>query len=185
MNSASPGIRSRHTALACIIMIMTLLTLTAACTQDDDPKKDSKVQTGDLIPTFSITMSDGRTLTDSDFSGRGGLILFFSTGCPDCRMELPSVQGAYDAFLDTPEDIRPLFVCIARGQTDPDIAAYWSLAGLSLPYSEQSDRSVYNLFATSGIPRIYIVGPDMRVRTLYSDTSRPSAATLVSDLSSL
>lgn len=167
-------------------LLIGILVLTARCA-DDDPKEGSRVHEGDRIPAFTVSMSDGSTVSDSNFAGRGGLILFFNTGCADCRMELPAVQQAYEAFYGNDAEIdddcgKPLFLCVARGQTDPDIAAYWQMENISLPYSPQADNHIYTLFADSGIPRIYIIDADLRVCRIYDDKSRPTAEKLVADL---
>ena len=46
-------------------------------------------------------------------------------------------------------------VAIAREETEESIQAFWEAHGLSIPYSPQSDRRVYNLFAIITIPRVY------------------------------
>ena len=50
---------------------------------------------------------------------------------------------------------------------------YWSqklkCAQLSLPYSAQDDRTLYNQFARQGIPRIFIVDTTGIIRYIYTD----------------
>lgn len=84
-------------------------------------------------------------------NGKPSLIVFFSTQCKDCQRELPALNQRYLAHAhDT------TFVAIAREQSAADIADYWAANKLSLPYSAQPDRRIYQLFARKGIPRIYI-----------------------------
>lgn len=116
---------------------------------------------GSPLPRFSIVAMDGRTITHEDFAGRTGIIVFFNTTCPDCRRELPRLQQAYADSLAAGSDA--LFICIAREERAPAIRDYWEREGLTLPVSPQSDRRVYNLFATTGIPRLFVVGPDGRI----------------------
>lgn len=163
------------------IFFLLLTVLMVSCV-NDDPAGGSRVSVGDALPSFSVEMVDGCTVSSADYLGRGGLLLFFNTGCADCRMEFGAVQTAYDRTRTGDAATAPLFVCIAREETDPDIAAYWQLQHLTLPYSPQADRSIYSLFADRDIPRIYIVGRDGCIRNLYGPDSRPSADRLVSDL---
>ena len=46
-------------------------------------------------------------------------------------------------------------MAISREEDEASVAAFWADNGLQMPYSAQTDRSIYNLFATSIIPRIY------------------------------
>lgn len=115
---------------------------------------DNLVHVGDTLPRFTVTMHDGTTLSSSALKGKPSLILFFSTTCPDCQRELPHINKRY---LAHGEDTT--FVAIAREQSDKEVTDYWTKNFLTLPYSAQTDRAVYSLFARQGIPRIYIVSP--------------------------
>ena len=48
-------------------------------------------------------------------------------------------------------------VAISRAEDEDAVAAYWKDNGLQIPYSAQNDRRIYELFASSIIPRIYFV----------------------------
>ncbi len=171
-----------------ITALLLILWLAPGCI--NEPDRGSIVRDGQQVPDFSVTLNDGTVADNETLRGRGGLILFFSTGCADCRMELPEVNQAYrmmygEAGQHMENGTTPLFICIARAQTDPDIAAYWKLQDFTLPYSPQPDRKIYSLFAEQGIPRIYIVSRDLMIRKQYGDTGRPTAQQLFEDLSGL
>lgn len=139
----------KHFAIA-----LSMLALASCSTMSDNDEitiTDNLVNVGDPLPTFSISMSDGSTLTTSDLKGKPSLIVFFSTSCPDCQRELPLLNERYLAHgNDT------TFVAISREQGLESVSSYWQLHGLSIPFSAQSDRAVYSLFAKKGIPRTYI-----------------------------
>lgn len=124
--------------------------LTGCITEEEPEGADLKV--GDPIPAFSVTLDDGRTFGSELLRTGDGIIVFFSTECPDCRRELPGIQKLYDS-LTPQQQLR--MACIARDEDAERIGAYWIGNGLTLPYSPQPDRSVYNLFATYTIPRLY------------------------------
>lgn len=133
------------------LIALLLLAVISACTSDPEP--DSRVKVGDSLPWFSVVMNDGRTVTPATLLGHEAVIVFFNTQCPDCRRELPLLQARYDAYSEVE------YVCISRGEGSQSISQYWADNGLTLPWSAQPDRKVYNLFATSGIPRTYTVSP--------------------------
>ena len=96
-------------------------------------------------------MSDGTLLSTSDLRGKPSRIVFFNTTCSDCQRELP---GLNERFLAHGADTT--FVAISREEPQVEVEAYWREHSLSLPYSAQTDRLVYSLFARQGIPRVYI-----------------------------
>lgn len=77
-------------------------------------------------------------------------VVFFSTTCPDCREALARLPSRPD---------HSNVLCISRAEPAVEVAAYWEAHGLTLNYAVVPDRSVYNLFARSGSPRLYIISP--------------------------
>lgn len=121
---------------------------------DDEPQNEDIVNIGDSLPIFTIEMNDGTILSTIDMKGKPSLIVFFSTTCPDCQRELPQINARYLQYhADT------TFVAISREESAESVVAYWQQHTLSIPYSAQKDRTIYNLFARRGIPRIYITNP--------------------------
>lgn len=134
------------------LIIVLLLSSCSMMKEEPAPlPTDSIVGVGMPLPVFAVTMHDGSTLTNYDLKGKPSLIVFFSTTCPDCERELPSLNRRYvEHGRDT------TFIAISREQPDNTVTAYWQDHGFSLPYSAQRDRHIYSLFARKGIPRIYI-----------------------------
>lgn len=151
------------------IYFLTALIFAGGCVTETDEPAASLVP-GSEVPQFEVMLSDGSSWSTMSLRGVG-VIAFFNTGCADCRRELPELQRAYEACCERAE-----FVCIAREESGEEIAAYWEAEGLTLPYSPQSDRAVYSLFASSGIPRIYVVAPSGRIHAVFSDASPSTAA---------
>jgi peroxiredoxin len=47
---------------------------------------------GEAMPDFSLSSAlDGKTIDSGDFKGKALLITFFTTWCPPCREEIPSL----------------------------------------------------------------------------------------------
>lgn len=136
-----------------VLLSMTCLTAVAACSFGDDEETGSGdiVTVGQTLPSFSVVMADSSSIATDSLLGRPSVIVFFNTTCSDCQRELPIVQQIYEELGDSVN-----FVCISRAEGAEDIAEYWSGNELTLPYSAQSDRAIYNLFATITIPRIYV-----------------------------
>lgn len=145
--------------------------------RETTPLTEEYIQVGDRLPYFSLQMSDGTQLTTSDLEGKVSFIMFFTTKCSDCQKELPIVQRVYDSYR---KDSTVQFVCISREQSIEVVQEYWDRQNLTLPFSPQKDRTIYELFANSQIPRIYISNPNLNVCFMSADSPLATEADLFS-----
>ena len=126
--------------------------------------KGADLDAGDMIPDFTVAVSDGTSLTGAQLRDGVSCIVFFTTICPDCRETLPHVQRLYDEYAD--KGVR--FAIISREDGDESVSTYWMEQGFTMPYSAQSDRTVYELFARSRVPRVYICR-DGVIKYIFTD----------------
>lgn len=152
--------------------------LFASCILEDINSPDSdtptfSLQPGDSLPHFSIEMDSGTTISTDALRGRQTFLLLFSTSCPDCRGYLPVIQRFHE--------LRPeaVILAISREESAESLIDYWGRHDLTIPYSVQTSREIYNLFASSGIPRLYISGPDLTITHAYSPEKLPDCSTLL------
>jgi len=141
-----------------IISLFAVLCLLVGCVVDEPGEGNSStdvVEVGDRLPSFSVDVVDGsdRYTFSSDALTGSTVIVFFNTSCSDCQRELPELN---DYYLRHRQELGFRMVAIAREESEESIATYWKQHNLSIPYSPQTDRRVYNLFATQYIPRAYI-----------------------------
>lgn len=167
------------------VMALTLLGALSGCINDKEEPEFS-LGPGSSLPEFSINLLDG-TIFDtsrlSDTDEGNLLLLFFNTGCKDCQRELPEIQRMYEAILldeSLSHDTR--LICIAREENESSVRAYWALHNLTMPVSPQPDRKIYNLFATTGIPRVYLVRLPQKMITAAWSPDDISAAAILSQL---
>lgn len=139
-----------------IIGMMLLYLLLTGCSSIEDDETKERVAVGDRVPLFSVEMvKDGERSTFSTAQLTGEtVIVFFNTTCPDCQRDLPKLNQYY---LKHKVDEGFQMVAISREEGEEDVAAYWKDNGLQIPYSAQNDRRIYELFASSIIPRVYFV----------------------------
>lgn len=143
-----------------LIRVFMMAFLLVGCTIDDhkdspDPDETSLIKVGDRLPSFSVDMitGEGRDVFSTlRLTGRT-VIVFFHTSCSDCQRELPKLN---DYYLRHRSEQGFQMVAIAREEGMESIAAFWQEKQLSIPYSPQVDRRIFNLFATQTIPRVYI-----------------------------
>ena len=136
---------------------MLLCLLLGGCSSiSDDDGVEERIVVGDRVPVFTVSVvADGETTTFSTAHLTGEtVIVFFHTSCSDCQRELPELNAYY---LQHRDEAGFQMVAISRGERDDTVAPFWAEHGLQIPYSAQADRSIYDLFASSVIPRVYFV----------------------------
>lgn len=165
------------TAAVCLCMTAAV----SSCVNDDVPENRG-LKAGDTLPAFSVTTDAGDIVSSESLQGKAAAIEFFNTSCPDCRRSLPVLQELYSRFADNPD---VCVIAIAREESRQDIERYWKEHSFSVPFSPQSDRTVYNLFATTGIPRLFIVSPSGEIVMDFGPDDNPDADSLEAAILSL
>lgn len=156
-------------------MLLYLTCVGCSSIIDDNDEVIEHVQVGDKVPSFSVTVTDGsetRTFSTSQLTGET-VIVFFNTWCSDCQRELPLLN---DYYLQHKDDSGFQMVAISRAEGADAVSQFWSEHSLQIPYSAQDDRRIYDLFASSVIPRIYFVSPQgiiTRIEVEHVNSLRP------------
>lgn len=146
-----------------MLFILSLLSLLmTSCIKEDQTGADLTV--GDRIPEFSVMMNDGTEVTGRGLSQGKACIVFFTTKCPDCQKTLPEIQKIYDEY--SVEGVS--FALISREEVAESIFRYWQESEFTMPYSAQSDRRIYELFAKTRVPRVYIC-KDGVIKAIFTD----------------
>ena len=158
------------------IFPLLLLALTS-CIYDNPEGADLAI--GDTIPDFTVTMNDGTTVSGAMLRETPSCIMFFHTTCPDCQKALPLMQQVYDRYA--PKGVG--FALISREEEEASVAAFWKESGLTMPYSAQQTREIYNLFAQTRVPRIYICEKGGIIRNIHTDDPVPEYDDLESQIS--
>lgn len=162
-----------------IFLGVLLGCLCVSCIRDEVPAGTDIVGPGDCLPDFSVVLNDGSVVSRESLKGKVVVLVFFHTGCPDCQKELPVIQRLYEEYASSAE----VCICaISREEGEAEVASYWQAHALTIPYSAQEDRRVYALFSTSGVPKVYVCGPDGKVISVYSDNPIATYSELKEDV---
>ena len=151
-----------------IFHILMCLVILSSCIKENQTGADLKV--GDKLPDFEVVMNDGTIVSDDSLSEGVSVVMFFHTGCPDCRQALPRMQHIYEEYASQ----KVAFALVSREESKEDIEPYFIANGFKMPYSAQNDRKVYERFAQTRIPRIYICGKGGIIRYIFTDDPVPS-----------
>lgn len=150
-----------------------------SCIREEVPAGQDVVKPGDVLPDFSVVLNDGSELSRKSLEGKVAVLVFFHTGCPDCRKELPIIQQLYEEYAA--HEGAGIYA-ISREEGREEVGDYWAENSLTIPYSAQDDRRIYELFSTSGIPRVYVCGQDGRIVSMYSDNPIATYSQLKADV---
>ncbi len=156
-----------------------MLSILTACIKEKQTGADLKI--GDILPDFEVVMNDGSVITDELLKENTSVVMFFHTTCPDCQQALPRMHHIYNEYAAK----GVLFALISREQGNNEIESYFKENGLNMPFSAQIDRKVYEKFAKTRIPRIYINAKGGTIRYIFTDDPVPSYDELKSSLESV
>jgi peroxiredoxin len=139
-------------AINCLLLCLLFI----GCSSIEDDETKERVAVGDRVPLFSVEMvKDGErsTFSTSHLTGET-VIVFFSVKCGDCQRDLPKLNQYYLKHKDDPGF---QMIAISRAEGEELVAPFWEEYELKIPYSAQNDRRIYELFASSKVPRVYFV----------------------------
>jgi peroxiredoxin len=141
-------------------LLAASLTLPAV-TAEDDLAKTTLTKVGDLAPAFAGSAITGESFALDRLRGKVVVLSLFATWCGPCNAELPHVEKElWQAFHG-----RGLVVlAIAREEGADKLRPFAAKLGLTFPLLPDQERKIFNLFATSYIPRLYVIGADGRVK---------------------
>lgn len=159
-----------YVPLICVVALL----LPCSCIVDEPSAEDDVITIGDMLPHFSVIMNDGSIVTSDSLCCTPSVVMFFHTDCPDCRQTLPLVQRLYETYATQGVS----FAVISREEDAASVAAYWDEHELTIPYSAQSDRTIYELFAYRRVPRIYISVQGGIVCHIFADNPIPQYSAL-------
>lgn len=155
--------------------LLLILAFATSCIKNPpEPEAKEYIREGMTVPGFTTAKGSGSTFSSpEEFTGKTTLLLFFATWCPSCQRELPEINKVWEALK---EDEAYNVVAVSRGgvggqyaQNIEIVQAYWDANQLTIPWYLDPNRAIFELFATSGIPRAYIINTAGTV--VWRDTS--------------
>ena len=122
--------------------------------QRPTPEQATLVKEGQKAPAFEVEMFDGSTVKLADLKGKVVLLNFWATWCPPCRAELARVEkDIIEKFKGEPF----VFLPVSRGEKRATVAAFREKMGYSFPMGLDPDGRVYGEYASTYIPRNFLI----------------------------
>lgn len=122
------------------------------------PEGRDYLTTGQPAPPFSLEDLDGNTVSLADFAGQPIIINFWATWCVPCRIEMPELEQAHQAYADDG------LVILALNQDEPaDLVRAFFVDELDLSFYALLDVNYLvaaDYSAIGAYPSTYFVDPD-------------------------
>lgn len=166
--------------ISLFIVLFALYFLTS-CVKDNESDDEiiNYVQVGDMVPDFTVDDGEGSSFTSEDFIGKKSILVFFHTTCPDCQRELPVIEEAWQQIKDRPEY---QVITIARKESKVDVDMFWDKERFTMLKYQDPERKVFDLFASSTIPRIYLIDTNGIIHWMAIERLETSAGQLIKRL---
>lgn len=113
----------------------------------------SIVVVGDEAPDFTATLLSGESVSLAALRGEEVLLVLFSHECPDCKMFLDDMQASKSEF----DELGVRILAIERDGDAEEVAAYMAENGYEFNVAVDDNRAIYNLYATTYVPRAYLI----------------------------
>lgn len=171
--------------LFCNIIVSILALVFTGCGMhviEDLPtyEESSLVKEGDNAPLFSTTLLDGTAVSLADYRGEYMMLILFSHTCPDCKMLLDELQGLINSEVPMPS-----ILAVGRDATEEELREYSAAAGYTVAMVADADRRIFNLYATTYVPRVYLIDALGTVAMLKIEYSHNTLTELIEYANSL
>jgi peroxiredoxin len=107
-------------------------------------------------PDFELPDTDGKLHRLSDYRGKTVIINFWTTWCPPCREEIPSMNRAWQLLRQ--EDV--VMLAINMGEDEDTIFVFTADYPAEFPLRLDRDGAVISQWPVKGLPTTYVIAPD-------------------------
>lgn len=144
-----------------LVALLPMLLCAVSIFAQDPYQASTLVKKGQTVPSFSVTMLDGTSLTTKQLQSKVVLINFWATWCPYCIDELNHIQnGGLKKQMQNPDFV---FLPISRGESRATVEAFVTKRGYSFDVAIDPKQEVWDKFATQAIPRNFVVDRNGKV----------------------
>lgn len=116
----------------------------------------TELPAGVLAPDFELMDTEGKLHRLSDYRGRPVIINFWTTWCPPCREEIPSMNRAWHIL----EQEGIAMLAINMGEDEDTIFIFTADYPAEFPMLMDRSGEVIAEWPVKGLPTTYVVAPD-------------------------
>jgi peroxiredoxin len=145
--------------VAPIRLLLCCLLLLLACTSPQAGQTLTPLPGAMSAPDFELQDTDGKLHRLSDYRGKTVIINFWTTWCPPCREEIPSMNRAWQQLRQ--EDV--VMLAVNMGEDEDTIFVFTADYPAEFPLLLDRDGAVIAQWPVKGLPTTYIIAPDGRI----------------------
>jgi len=112
-----------------------------------------------MAPDFNLPDTSGSMHSLSDYRGKVVIINFWTTWCPPCREELPSMNRAWHTI----EKEGIAMLAINMGEDEDTIFIFSADYPTDFPVLMDQSGEVIEQWPVKGLPTTYVIAPDGRI----------------------
>lgn len=122
-----------------------------------------RYQVGQVAPDFTVTLTDGRTVTLSDFRGKVVMLQFTASWCGVCRKEMPFIEK--DIWQKHKSDPDFMLMGIDRDEPLNKVIAFGKSTGVTYPLGLDPGADIFAKYALrqAGITRNVLIDKEGRI----------------------
>lgn len=120
-------------------------------------------ESGQVASDFTVTLTDGRTVTLSDFRGRVVMLQFTASWCGVCRKEMPFIEK--DIWQKHKSDPDFMLMGIDRDEPLNKVIAFGKSTGVTYPLGLDPGADIFAKYALrqAGITRNVLIDKEGRI----------------------
>jgi peroxiredoxin len=135
-------------------------------------------------PLFATETAQGRKIKMGDFKGKLVILNFWTTWCPPCRLEMPSMERLYRDFKgDGLEIVAANFM-----ESKDSINSFVNENGFTFKVLLDRDGDIAQKYGVHALPVTFVIGRDGKVlaksfgyKDWYSEETQKLVASLLKD----
>ena len=124
-----------------------------------EPPRIEGVSMGDYAPDFTLSDTDGNTISLSNYEGQTVMVVFWATWCPYCVQEIPAINAVYEKYKE-----QGLVVLgVNAGEQSDKVSKYQNSHNISYPILLDTKGTIQNRYRVSGIPAHFVINANGKI----------------------
>lgn len=163
---------NRPALLLIVALMLTVCPIFAVEDVNQEVKKNTLVEVGQMAPDFTCKTTDSRTITLSALKGKAVVLYFFSTSVGACITEMQYLEKEIFQKLLNRNDFQ--LIAIGRGHSREELVRIGGENKITFSLVPDPKQEVYQRYFSKFVPQTVVVRKDGGIAYLASG-SRESA----------
>lgn len=112
-----------------------------------------RLQQGEPVPDFELTLLDGSSLALADMRGQVVVLNFWASWCAPCRREARDLQKVWETY----QDQGVAFVGVTYHDAQDASAAFVEEYGITYPNGVDEMGRISDAFGVTAVPETYVI----------------------------